>query len=73
MAKGKKAKNSSGGKYRSAVSGRYVTAKHGKSSPRTTVMESPGARARSIKKKLREEGKYFGDSTGIIRRDRESG
>lgn len=75
MAKGKSSKSSSGGKYRSAISGRYVTAKHGKSSPRTTVTEreSPGARARSIKKKLREEGKYFGDSTGIIRRDRESG
>jgi hypothetical protein len=31
---------SSGGHYRSAISGRYVTAKHGKSSPRTTVKES---------------------------------
>lgn len=28
------------GKYRSAISGRYVTAKYGKSSPRTTVRES---------------------------------
>ncbi len=37
MVKGKK---SGGGKYRSAISGRYVTAKHGKSSPRTTVKES---------------------------------
>ena len=61
------------GKYRSAISGRYVTAKHGKSSPKTTVKESAGARARSIKQRLREEGKYFGDSTEIIRRDRESG
>ncbi len=37
---GKKRSNkgkSSGGRYRSAISGRYVTAKHGKSSPRTTV------------------------------------
>lgn len=31
---------SSGGKYRSAISGRYVTAAHGKRSPRTTVKES---------------------------------
>ncbi len=30
----------SGGSYRSAISGRYVTAKHGKNSPRTTVKES---------------------------------
>ncbi len=30
----------SGGKYRSAVSGRYVTKKHGTSSPKTTVKES---------------------------------
>lgn len=36
MAKGK----SSGGKYRSAISGRYVTTKHGKASPKTTVKES---------------------------------
>lgn len=31
-----------GGNYRSAGSGRFVTAKHGKASPRTTVRESPG-------------------------------
>jgi hypothetical protein len=30
---------SSGGKYRSAISGRYVTPKHGKSHPKTTVKE----------------------------------
>jgi hypothetical protein len=36
MAKGK----GSSGSYRSAISGRYVTAKHGKSSTRTTVKES---------------------------------
>ena len=29
-----------GGHYRSAISGRFVTAKHGKASPRTTVRES---------------------------------
>jgi len=34
-------KESSGkGKYRSAISGRYVTAKHARRSPRTTVRES---------------------------------
>lgn len=36
-----KSKGSGGnGNYRSAISGRYVTSKHGKSSPRTTVKES---------------------------------
>ena len=35
-------KGRSGGSYRSAISGRYVTAKHGKASPRTTVRESAG-------------------------------
>jgi len=33
-------RGSSSGKYRSAVSGRYVTKKYGKSHPRTTVKES---------------------------------
>ena len=28
-----------GGSYRSAISGRYVTAKHGKANPGTTVRE----------------------------------
>lgn len=37
MSKGK-----SGGSYRSAISGRYVTTAHGKASPRTTVRESSG-------------------------------
>lgn len=32
-------KNSGEGNYRSTTSGRYVTAKHGKSSPKTTVRE----------------------------------
>jgi len=31
---------SSKGSYHSAISGRYVTAKHGKRSPKTTVKES---------------------------------
>ncbi|MRU16505.1 hypothetical protein FDP25_13765 [Roseovarius sp. A21] len=36
------AKKSAGGSYRSAISGRYVTAKHGKKSPKTTVKEARG-------------------------------
>lgn len=49
MAKGKgpsKKGRTTGGKvsYRSAISGRYVTAKHGKSSPRTTVKESDASK-----------------------------
>ena len=32
-----------GGSYRSAISGRFVTAKHGRSSPSTTVRETKGA------------------------------
>ena len=39
--KGSGGKKSSGkGSYRSAISGRYVTAKHGKSNPKTTVKKS---------------------------------
>lgn len=37
-------KGKSGGKYRSAVTGQYVTDAHGKSSPRTTVKASKEAR-----------------------------
>lgn len=37
MSKGK-----GGGPYRSAISGRYVTAAHGRRSPHTTVREAPG-------------------------------
>jgi hypothetical protein len=36
-------KGRSGGSYRSAISGRYVTASHGKASQHTTVRESAGA------------------------------
>lgn len=39
-----KKKTTGKGKYRSAISGRYVTAKHGKSSPKTTVVVSEEAR-----------------------------
>lgn len=38
MAKGK----GRGNNFRSAISGRFVTAKHGKSTPRTTVCEVKG-------------------------------
>ena len=40
MARSKSSDSSSKGSYRSAISGKYVTAKHGKSNPRTTVKES---------------------------------
>ena len=32
----------SGGHYRSAISGRFVTSAHGRASPRTTVREAGG-------------------------------
>ena len=35
-------KGRSGANYRSAISGRYVTAKHGKANPTKTVRESAG-------------------------------
>ena len=35
-------KKGGGGHYRSAISGRFVTAKHGKASPRTTLKEASG-------------------------------
>lgn len=38
MSKGK----GSGGHFRSAISGRYVTSAHGRTSPRTTVLEPAG-------------------------------
>lgn len=41
------AKGSSGGAFRSVISGRYVTAKHGKASPRTTVHEASGPKGSS--------------------------
>lgn len=35
-------KKAGGGSFRSAISGRYVTAAHGKRSPNTTVFEKAG-------------------------------
>lgn len=37
------AKGRCGGSYRSAISGRYVTAKYGRSSPNTTLKEARGS------------------------------
>lgn len=42
--KGHSNKTTSKGKYRSAISGRYVTAKHAKRHPKTTVKESRASR-----------------------------
>jgi len=36
------AKGRGGGHFRSAISGKFVTAKHGRASPRTTVKEAAG-------------------------------
>jgi len=37
---GKRGSSSAKGKFRSAVSGRYVSSRYGKSHPKTTVKES---------------------------------
>ena len=37
------AKSKGGGNHRSAISGRYVTSKHGNANPRTTVRETKSA------------------------------
>ena len=41
------AKSGSGGGFRSTISGRYVTTKHGNASPHTTVHEAPGSKGSS--------------------------
>ena len=43
----KMSNKNSDGHYRSAISGRYVTEKHGKASPNTTVKEASGAHGSS--------------------------
>ena len=73
MAKGRGFKGSGGGTYHSAISNRYVTSARGKRSPKTAVKEGPGARARGIKLRLRDEDRSSDDSTEIVRRDREPG
>jgi hypothetical protein len=40
MAKGRSKKSSGGGRYRSAISGKYVSAYYAKRHPKTTVKES---------------------------------
>lgn len=70
---GKKSSGSSMGKYRSAVTGRYVTSQTVARHPKTTVTENPSTRARSIKGNLRAQGRHFDDSTEIVRRGRGSG
>lgn len=59
-------KKSSGGSYRSAISGRYVTAEHGKSSPRTTVRESTASSGKSSGGHYRSaiSGRYVTDAHG---------
>lgn len=37
---GGKSKSSGAGRYRSAITGKYVSSKYGKSHPKTTVKES---------------------------------
>lgn len=69
---GKKSSGSSKGKYRSAITGRYVTSQTASRHPKTTMTENPGARARSIKGRLRAQGRHFDDSTEIVRRGRGS-
>jgi hypothetical protein len=62
MAKGR----GSGGHYRSAISGRYVTAKHGRSSPRTTVRESSSSSGKSSGAHYRSaiSGRYVTNAHG---------
>ncbi len=52
--RGSRSKKTSGSKYRSAVSGRYVTAKYGRSSPKTTVRES-SEEAKEFSRKFNEQ------------------
>lgn len=59
------AKSNSGGGYRSAISGRYVTEKHGKASPHTTVCESPGQKGSSGERfRSATTGQYVTDNLG---------
>lgn len=61
MAKSK----SSGGHYRSAISGRYVTTRNGRASPRTTLKE-PAGRSGSSGKRYRSaiSGRYVTSQHG---------
>ena len=50
------------GKYRSAITGRYVTKSHGRRSPRTTVKESASSGSKG--KSASSKGKYRSAITG---------
>ena len=62
MAKGK----GSGGHYRSAITGRYVTTAHGRRSPRTTVREATSGTGGSSGAHYRSaiSGRYVTDAHG---------
>jgi hypothetical protein len=64
---GRRSKGRSGGskgRYRSAISGRYVTAKHGRRSRRTTVRESSSkGRSRGVRYRSAITGRYVSAAT----------
>lgn len=60
MSKGK-----GGGSYRSAISGRYVTAAHGRRSPHTTVRESHGAGSSGGTYRSAISGRYVTTAHGL--------
>lgn len=57
-------KGRSGGSYRSAISGRFVTAKHGKASPRTTVRDSVGSGSSGGHYRSANSGRYVTTAHG---------
>ena len=63
--RGRKSSGGSKGRYRSAISGRYVTARHGKSSPRTTVKESSskGSSSEGTRSRSAITGRYVTKAT----------
>lgn len=58
------------GKYKSSISGRYVSAYYAKRHPKTTYKVGPGERARDLKNELKAEGRVFSDSADLIHWDR---
>lgn len=60
MSKGK-----GGGSYRSASSGRFVIAKHGQASPRSTVRESHGAGSSGGTYRSAISGRYVTTAHGV--------
>ncbi|MGR3802041.1 MAG: hypothetical protein ACU0AY_01095 [Marinibacterium profundimaris] len=55
-------KSGSGGHFRSAISGRYVTKAHGKRSPDTTVFEKTGGGATGSARSAKS-GRFVKEST----------